>query len=198
MELGQSDAAMAIYDGPIRDAQRPFGISLTNASALLWRLDMAGCAASSRWAEVAKLWEGHADGKLCVFTDVHAALAEIGAGQRDALERRLALMRATAADGTEKAPGYREIGLPVVEGFAAFHDGKYTDAVEHLLPARYDLWRLGGSTAQRDVVEWTLTEAAVRAGKRDVARSLALERLEARPDSVPNRQFLSGAEAIPI
>ncbi len=196
MELGQYDAAMAIYDGPILEAQRPQGVSLTNASALLWRLDTVGCAAGERWAHVAKLWDGRADGKLCVFTDVHAAMAEIGAGQRDALERRLALMRATAADGTEKAPGYRDIGLPVVQGFAAFHDGRYRDAVEHLLPARYDLWRLGGSAAQQDVVDWTLTEAAVRAGLKDVALSLADERLSARPESVPNRRFHAGAEAI--
>lgn len=196
MELGQYDQAMAIYDGPILEAQRPFGVSMTNASALLWRLDAIGCEAGARWAHVLKLWDGLADGKLCVFTDVHAAMAEICAGERAALERRIALMRQTAADGTEKAPGYRDIGLPVVQGFAAFHDGEYDQAVAHLLPARYDLWRLGGSAAQQDVVEWTLAEAAVRAGQREVALALANERLEARPESVPNRRFRSGAEGI--
>jgi hypothetical protein len=46
------------------------------------------------------------------------------------------------------------------------------------LPVRFDLWQIGGSHAQRDVVDWTLTEAAVR------------------PRSAPNRRFLRHAEAI--
>jgi hypothetical protein len=68
--------------------------------------------------------------------------------------------------------------------------------VERLLSARFDLWQIGGSRAQRDVVDWTLTEAAVRAGQRDVALSLAHERLASRPRSAPNRRFLRAAEAI--
>ena len=27
---------------------------------------------------------------------------------------------------------------------------------------RFDVWRIGGSHAQRDIVAWTLTEAAIR------------------------------------
>jgi hypothetical protein len=57
---------------------------------------------------------------------------------------------------------------------------------------------MGGSIAQRDVIDWTLTEAAVRAGQRDIAVALAHERLGLRRDSVPNRRFLAQAEAIAI
>jgi hypothetical protein len=45
-------------------------------------------------------------------------------------------------------------------------------------------------------VNWTLTEAAVRAGQRGVALSLARERLRTRPRSAPNRRFLREAENI--
>jgi hypothetical protein len=68
--------------------------------------------------------------------------------------------------------------------------------VAALLPVRVELWRIGGSHAQRDVVDWTLTEAAARAGLRDVALALAHERLGTRPRSAPNRRFLRQAEAI--
>jgi len=51
LELGQHDAALAIYDGPIRATQRPVALSLTNATALLWRLDMLGCGIA--------IWVGH-------------------------------------------------------------------------------------------------------------------------------------------
>ena len=196
VELGQYDAAMQIYDGPILATQKPVGISLTNASALLWRLETLGFDAGDRWAKLAALWQGHADGRLCLFADIHAAMTALRADHGAEFDRLLAAMQETAAEGTEVAPAYRDLGLPVVQGLAAFHQGAYALAVEHLLPARVDLWKMGGSHAQRDIIDWTLTEAAVRAGQRDVAVSLAHERLGLRPESAPNRRFLRSAEAI--
>ena len=197
LELGQYEAALALYDGPMRATQRPVALSLTNATALLWRLDALGCDTGDRWRDLAASWEGHADGKCLVFTDIHAAMAELRSGQETLVERRLEAMRETAASGVEAAGLYRTVGVPVVEGLAAFHRGAWAEAVELLLPVRFDLWQIGGSHAQRDVVSWTLTEAAVRANQRDVALSLAYERLGARPRSAPNRRFLRHAEAVP-
>jgi hypothetical protein len=105
-------------------------------------------------------------------------------------------VRETAASALEAAGLNRTVGIPIVEGLAAFHRGAYDQAVELLLRGRFDLWQIGGSHAHRDVVDWTLTEAAVRAGQRDVALSLAHERLATRPRSAPNRRFLHHAEAI--
>ena len=196
LELGQYEAALALYDGPIRATQRPVALSLTNASALLWRLDALGVETGERWRELAALWQGRADGKCLAFADIHAAMAELGSGDAEAVERRLAAMRKTAANGVESAGLYRTVGIPVVEGLRAFHRGAYAEAIELLLPVRVELAGIGGSHAQRDVVNWTLTEAALRAGQRDVALSLAHERLASRPRSAPNRNFLRRAEAI--
>jgi len=196
IELGQYDAALALYDGPIRATQRPLGNSLTNASALLWRLDTLGCDIGDRWQELAALWDGHADGKCLVFTDIHAAMAELRSGQEALVERRLAAMRETAASDVEAARLYRTVGIPVVEALSAFHRGAYDRTIDLLLQTRCDLWQIGGSYAQRDVVDWTLTEAAVRAGQRDVALSLAHARLGTRPGSAPNRRFLRCAEDV--
>jgi len=196
LELGQYDAALALYDGPIRETQRPFGVSLTNASALLWRLDLLGCDVGSRWQELAGLWQGHADGVCLAFTDIHAAMAELRSGEEAKVEQRLAWMRRTAEEDTERAACYRDVGIPVVEGLFAFHRGDHVQTVAALLPVRYEIWRIGGSRAQRDIVDWTLTEAALRADLRDVALSLAYERLDARPRSVVNQRFLRQAEAL--
>ena len=193
VELGQYAAALALYDGPIRETQRPLCLSLTNASALLWRLDILGFDIGERWQVLADLWAGHADGKCLVFGDIHAAMAELRAGREAQVEQRLGMMRDTAASDAETAGLYRAVGIPVVEGLTAFHRGDYADAVERLMPAMYDLWQIGGSHAQRDVVNWTMTEAALRGGKRDVALALAHERLGMRPRSAPTRRFLREA-----
>jgi tetratricopeptide (TPR) repeat protein len=198
VELGQTNEALSLYDGPILDTVRPVGMSICNPSALLWRLETLGCDAGDRWKHLAAMWDGHADGRLCVFTDIHAAMTELRAEDAAALERRLAAMSKTAEDGSESASIYRDIGLPVVHGLIAFNRGEYAGAVEHLLPSRFDLWKMGGSHAQRDIIDWTLAEAAARAGLRDVALSLAHERLASRPGSVPNRRFLRQAEAISV
>jgi hypothetical protein len=196
VELGQYEAALAVYDGPMRATQRRLGVSLTNASALLWRLDTLGCEIGDRWQDLASLWEGHADGKCLVFTDIHAAMAELRSGREVLVDRRLEAMRETAKSDIEAAGLYRTVGIPVVEALRAFHHGAYDAAVALLLQTRWDLWQIGGSHAQRDVVGWTLAEAAMRAGRRDVALSLAHERLGARPRSAPNRRFLRSAEQL--
>src|SRR5579862_6827268 len=115
VELGQYDAALAVYDGPIRATQRPLGVSLTNASALLWRLDLLGVDIGDRWRDLAALWQGHADGKCLVFTDIHAAMAELRSGQEVKVEQRLAAMCETASGDTEAAGLYRGVGVPIVE-----------------------------------------------------------------------------------
>ena len=196
VELGQFDAAMALYDGPILRTLRPMGLNLCNASALLWRLETMGCDVAARWRDLLPLWDGHADGKCLMFTDLHAAMAELGSGQDALVERRLGWMRQTAASSAEAASIYGEVGIPIVEGLRAFHRGAFAQAMELLLPVRFDLWRIGGSHAQRDIVDWTLTEAALRASQRDVALALTHERLAGRPRSAINRNFLRRAEQI--
>jgi hypothetical protein len=196
LELGQYEAALALYDGPLLHTLRPLALNLCNASALLWRLDTVGCDVSERWRDLLTQWEGHADGKCLMFIDLHAAMAELRSGQETLAERRLGWMRETASSGVEGASCYREVGIPLVEGLMAFHRGAYDQAVGLLQPVRFDLWRIGGSHAQRDIVDWTLTEAAVRGGLRDVALSLAHARLGTRPRSAVNRSFLRRAEQI--
>ncbi len=196
LDLGQYDAALAIYDGPFLAAEKPLAISLTHASALLWRLDTVGVDVAERWRALLARWAGHADGRCLAFADLHAVMAELRSGQEALAEQRLAAMRDAAARDDEGASVYRDVGVPFTEGLLAYQRGAYEQAVAHMLPTRFELWRVGGSHAQRDVFDWTIAEAAVRAGLRDVAISLAHERLGLRPRSVINRRFLQQAEAI--
>ena len=111
----------------------------------MWRLDTLGCDTGDRWPEQADLWQDHADGKCLMFTDIHAAMAELQSGQAALVERRREAMREASATTMEAAGLYRTVGIPIVEALAAFHRGAYLEAVELLLPVRFDLWRIGGS-----------------------------------------------------
>jgi hypothetical protein len=81
------------------------------------------------------------------------------------------------------------VGLPACEGLVAFGRGNYAQAIEHLLPLRAKTNRFGGSHAQRDVFSWTLTEAAIRFGKRELADALVAERALLKPESPINRAW---------
>ena len=71
--------------------------------------------------------------------------------------------------------------------------GRYDACVEHLLPVRYRTHRLGGSSAQRDVIGWTLLEAALRARQFDLALALANERCALKPTSPQNWLYVARA-----
>ncbi|RCV90075.1 tetratricopeptide repeat protein [Billgrantia montanilacus] len=190
LELGQADEALALYDGPIRQERSVVALDMIDASALLWRLHLTGQNVGDRWQELADTWDRHADGKLYPFNDWHAVMAYLGAGRDDQVTRLLATLR-DPDSGREASTWAKRIGMPLSEGFAAFWRGDYDTAVERLYPARHIANAFGGSHAQRDIIDWTLTEAALRGGYRDVAEGLAHERLAGKPHSPLNRSFLS-------
>lgn len=197
LELEDGAAALALYDGPIRGSRSPLAVNLADASALLWRIHLAGHGVGDRWEELARAWDRHADGKLYPFNDLHAAMAYLGAGREAEVARLLAIYRADPAPPSEAADWARATGLPLIEGFAAFWRGAHERAVECLFGARQISNTFGGSHAQRDVIDWTLTEAALRGDLREVAEGLANERLALRPHSPVNRRFLGRAQDIP-
>ena len=196
VELGQFDEALAIYDDAILATLRPVGTSLCNGTALLWRLETLGCDAGERWQHLMPLWKERASGSSSPFNDIHYAMTALRAGQPEALEPLLVAMRQTASRRDGMGAAYRDLAVPVVEAMAAFDQRDYAATLERLLPVRFDLWRMGGSKAQRDLVDWTLTEAALRSGNREMALSLANERLALRPGSVPNQRFHARAEGL--
>ncbi len=188
LDLDQTDAALSVYDHHILgELGPPAALGLANASALLWRIGLLGTDVVSRARTLAFLWTGHADGATSPYNELHAAMAELQAGDDIALDRRRTAMRQAASGDGETAGCLRDLALPLVDGFSAFHRGRNAEAAAILHPIRAACLRLGGSHAQRDFIDWTLTEAALRAGLKDLAQALAQERLNRKPASHPVR-----------
>ena len=194
LELGRIDEALVLYDEPIRGARSTVAADLIDASVLLWRLYLAGADVGERWRELSEAWDVHADGRLFPFNDWHAVMAHLSAGRAGEVERIVSVIRSNP-DDAEVVIWARETGLPLIEGFAAFWHGDYRCAAERLYTARYIANRFGGSHAQRDIIDRTLTEAALRGGLVDLGEALAHERLALKPHSPANRAFLSRARA---
>jgi hypothetical protein len=66
----------------------------------------------------------------------------------------------------------------------AYAEDRHDDVVDTLAPIRRTLHRFGGSHAQRDVLQRTLLESALRSGRFEFAAELLSERLAERETSV--------------
>jgi tetratricopeptide (TPR) repeat protein len=194
LDLGQAEEALALYDGPIREGRSMVAMDMIDASALLWRLYLCGHDVAGRWQELASAWDNHADGRTYPFNDWHAVMAWLGAGRYEAVAQLIARWRGEPATEAEKWG--RAHALPLVEGFAAFWRGDHNTACELLHGARSIAFAFGGSNAQRDIIDWTLAEAAMRGGHDGLAEALAQERLAMKPHSPRARTFLARALTI--
>lgn len=103
---------------------------------------------------------------------VHALIAYNAAG-RDEHQRRMLVKLEKSADGVHtNATVTRELALPLARAIVAISAGRHAEAVELLPPVRSRMNRIGGSHAQRDLVQLTCIEAALRCGNGRLARAL--------------------------
>lgn len=197
LERGEMEAVLALFDGPIFGARSKIVLDLIDASALLWRLHLRGVDVGGRWGEVADNWQEADTTGLYAFNDVHATMAFVGAGRGDAVAAVLAAQDRAMAGTGDNAAFTREVGRPLTLAIAAFGDGDWAQVVRLLRPLRSVAHRFGGSHAQRDVIDLTLIEAAIRGGARNLAGALAAERLAAKPASPLARLFAGRIAAMP-
>ena len=193
LELGDTEAALAMCDGPVHGGQSGLVLDLIDASALLWRLHLRGVDVGARWDAVADHWAPIATASNYAFNDVHAVMAFVGAGRRNAANEVLAAQREALRGFGDNAAFTREVGYPVAQAIRAFGDGDYATTVSLLRPVRAIAHRFGGSHAQRDVLDLTLIEAAFRADQPGLAAALVTERLAWKPASPLSRLFAGRA-----
>jgi tetratricopeptide (TPR) repeat protein len=183
-DLGEIDEVLKLYDGPIRGNESTVILEMIDASAMLWRLMLRGVDVGNRWEAVAEHWAPVASGGNYAFNDMHAMMAFVGSGRVKAQEGVMQAQAAAAEGEGDNAAFIREVGRPATLAIKAFGDGNYAETMRLLRPIRHYAHRFGGSHAQRDVIDLTLIEAAVRGGELSLARALIAERVAAKPASI--------------
>ena len=74
----------------------------------------------------------------------------------------------------------REVGLPLARGLLGFARCEFDIAADLLYAARGQSRRLGGSHAQRDLIDQTLIAACARGSRKTLGRALLNERVLAK------------------
>lgn len=201
LDLGETGVVLELYDQQIRAARSEVILDLVDASSLLWRLLVRGVDVGSRFVELAATWRRIEEEGFYAFNDLHALIAYAGEGAMADVERVLLGVERVALGAGDNSQLCRDVGGPTCRGFAAFARGAWAEAVDELLAVRPRAQGFGGSNAQRDIIDWTLIEAATRAGQRSLVTSLIAARHAQMPlgrSPITMRLRAERAGAVPV
>lgn len=177
LEAGDAERALAIHHQTIRAAASlgaPLNI-MTDSVSLLWRLQAHGHPVpAAGWAEVKAYAEAKFPTPGHTFADVHMGLLLAATGDRDAAAARIAVLEAGATAAGPVVPAICRAAL-------AFAAGDHAGCARHLEPVAGDIARIGGSGAQRAMIEDMLLLALMRSGQTLKAHALLDARLRQRP-----------------
>jgi len=178
-ELAMDDRAavlrrLAVLAGP--EASQDW--LLSNGASYLWRLKLAGAVAAGEDPSAGAIAERArplADEPPFLFIGWHAAIGLACSGDVTALRS------VAAADRSAAAPGVADVLPDVATAFADLLEDSPSSAADALQRVLAHGGRLGGSRAQREVLEDSLLAALVRAGRTEEAARALMRRLDRRP-----------------
>jgi hypothetical protein len=183
LERGDAEHALALYTAhvqPAASAGMPVNI-VSDTASFLWRLQAYGHAVPDGLWQAAAAYAAPVFPKAgFAFADAHMAILEAASGDREAVARRAAALAALAEAGSLAAG-------PVVPAICraalAFAEGDHAGCARILEPVAAEVVRIGGSGAQREMLEEMLLLALLRGGEAAKARALLDRRLHRRPST---------------
>jgi tetratricopeptide (TPR) repeat protein len=191
LDGGDADQALRIYDAALyNDASVKVALVMLDASSLLWRMHLEGLDVSSRARPRAAEWRKILPARpYYLFNDVHASMAHVAAHDLTAAAEvvaRIDRYLAGGDDGTHAFQIAKGVGRPICQALLEFGQGRYGACVDSLYPIRGRASELGGSLAQRDVLDRTVLAAALKGKIGSVARSLAAEHVSLKAGNPSN------------
>ncbi|RXG96198.1 tetratricopeptide repeat protein [Bradyrhizobium zhanjiangense] len=181
LERDDPQHALAIYSKYVRPSASlglPINV-LSDTVSLLWRLQAYGHEVpSGMWEEVESYAGSRYPTPGLAFVELHTALLAAATGKHAAAVDRIKANAQRVADGVLPAgPVVPAIGRAAL----AFANTDYAECMRILEPVAADVARVGGSGAQREIIEDMLLLAFMRSGDSAKARDLLDRRLHRRP-----------------
>jgi len=181
LERDDAATALEIYRdvlAPQLNPAPPLNV-MSDCAGLLWRLSAYGHAVPGElWREAEDYATRYFPKSGLPFADVHMALLAAATGDDAALDARLRTIEQRLAEG-KLAAG--PVVPRICRAIRAFAAGDARGCVADLAPVLSDVVRIGGSHAQREIIEDTFVVALIRAGELPRARELLDRRLHRRP-----------------
>jgi tetratricopeptide (TPR) repeat protein len=183
LEAGDAAKALSIYADaldPAHNPAPPLNV-MSDCAALLWRLSAYGHAVpSGLWSQAEAYATTHFPKTSLPFVEIHMALLAASTHNTTALDERLRAIEQRLANG--KFPAGPAVPK-ICRALRAFADDDFAACCRELEPVLNDVVRIGGSHAQREIVEDTFIVALTRAGELPRARKMLDQRLHRRPSA---------------
>ena len=206
VERDEHDAALQLFDAHLMpNATLDRTLDMVDLASMLFRLRLDGCSSADtreRWSKLRSAFVHRADHHAYTFNDAHVLMILNESGDADStktffdsLDHYLA---SGAADVTSQASmDYlksvnKRLARPLFDAICSFARDEHDQVVEALYPLRYELQRMGGSNAQRDMFHQMLTQSALRSSvplHNKIGLAMLNERLALKPDAALNKRI---------
>jgi hypothetical protein len=134
---------------------------LTDTAAIYHRAALAGIEVTpQRWSDLSDYAARCFPNAGQSFADMHAALSHAMAGQGERLARLAETSAGFAGD----------LVAPLARAWSAMARQAWQDALDEMTPVMAASERVGGSRAQRDLIELSYANILIKLGKTDEAR----------------------------
>lgn len=194
LEMGDFPRVLELYDMRFRClgseltvAAPDLYIDVQNAASMLYRLSRHGVEPGRRWIELANHAEARIGDCQSAFTLPHWMMALAATGRETAAQRMLDGMAHFAEGSSPLARLVREIALPVTSAVRANIAGRHEEALNTLRPVVGEMYRMGGSHAQQDVLEQVFLDSAIKAQSGHDMRMM-MQRVAALHPVAPSRR----------
>lgn len=191
ISAGDQDGALRIYDQRCWGVEPGYSQDQVGAISLLARLEFCGVDVGDRWQVLKPYLEARRADTVQPFLTLQYlyGLARAGAAEADDL---MEAVRRTAA----KAPAFcrdiwSEVAQPACEGVLAHARGDHVLAIKRLSAVQPQLWRVGGSHAQRDLFDQILLDAVLKEQRWVSAQQMLEARRRFDPDGIPLNRCLA-------
>jgi tetratricopeptide (TPR) repeat protein len=192
LEVGDASRALSIYADVLKPSvtTAPPLNAMSDSASLLWRLLAYGHPVPADvWADADAHARTFFPKSSLPFVEVHMALLAAATGDQAALAERLRAIEQRLADGKFPAG---TIVPTIGRAMNAFASQDYAACTRQLEDALGDVARIGGSHAQREIIEDTFIVALIRSGELSRARALLDQRLHRRPSPRDSRWRAAG------
>jgi hypothetical protein len=175
LERDEHDIVLHIFDNVLTQRlKRNISIDFFDLVSLLYRLelDMTKFDLSERWARLESAYKPRFEDHGYLFNDIHTALllgnkTKRSKNEAELKSKFLQSFKSLIESDNHNNENYlinknKELGKKLFDGIFNFQEGNYDLVVDDLYPIRYEILKIGGSNAQRDVLNQVILQAALR------------------------------------
>ncbi len=181
---GDTSHALTIYDERCWGVQPEYSQDQIGAVSLLARLELAGVDVADRWQQLRPFLEARSDDVIQPFLSLQYLYGLARSSSPRAAQLLTLMHQQTQTPCVAQDAGlWREVGIPLGKAMMAHAERRYEEAADLIASVRKQIWRIGGSHAQRDLFEQLLLDARLRSGQWEKARKTLENRRQWEPDS---------------